>query len=82
MTRAGWVATWVAAALAAARPLTAASPAYLSVAVASGKYAAAVDLNDGGRFGDGALHAFLYSSGRMRDLTAGYGVGSVKSSVP
>lgn len=129
MTKPGPVIVWVVAALAALPLLAFAAPPYLSVEFASGKYAAAVALNDAGRFAvnnfppdipyevayisgwplnedvgslggnitrirslndsgeavgesttaDGALHAFLYSSGRMHDLTAAYGIGSVQA---
>jgi probable HAF family extracellular repeat protein len=125
MTTRKWIVAW-----AAALPLAAAAaPGYVSVTFASGKYAAAVALDDAGRFAvnnfppdipyevatisgsplnedvgslggtitriralnnrgeavgdsttaDGALHAFLYASGRMHDLTATYGVGNVQA---
>lgn len=129
MTKRKRIAAWAAAALATLPLAAAAAPSYLSVEFASGKYAAAVALNDAGRFAvnnfapdipyevayisgstqnedvgslggnitrirslnnqgdavgesttaDGALHAFLYSSGRMHDLTATYGAGSVQA---
>jgi probable HAF family extracellular repeat protein len=127
MTKPKRIAAWTVATLAALPLAAMAAPPYVSVEFASGKYAAAVALNDAGRFAvnnfppdipyevayisgspqnedvgslggnitrirslndkgeavgesttaDGALHAFLYSSGRMHDLTAAYGVGNV-----